>query len=187
VIDPNALFPFYVVLSIPELCACFRWLRQLYLASSSMLFLSYDCHLCLLYIFQIGQSCCNHILLGTFGKHRIATILSNSGIVQIFLFWNLIAQHSAIWRRHTPFFIAKNTLFFTLIVQRVFSFSRTVFSFHFSPWFLFRSCYIFALRCIYTTGLCWFSSKELSQKGLNGVGKEKKKVSCQKWYKRELV
>jgi hypothetical protein len=31
------------------------------------------------------------------------------------------------------FFIAKNTLFFTLIVQRVFSFSRTAFSFHFSP------------------------------------------------------
>jgi hypothetical protein len=26
----------------------------------------------------------------------------------------------------------------------VFSFSRTTFSFHFSPWFLFRSCFIFA-------------------------------------------
>jgi hypothetical protein len=39
------------------------------------------------------------------------------------------------WRRHTLFFIAKNTLVFTLIVQRVFSFSRTAFSFHFSPWF----------------------------------------------------
>jgi hypothetical protein len=37
------------------------------------------------------------------------------------------------WRRHTPFFIAKNTLVFTLIVQRVFSFSRSTFSFHFSP------------------------------------------------------
>jgi hypothetical protein len=31
-----------------------------------------------------------------------------------------------------------------------------------------------------------FSSKELSQKGLNGVGKEKK-VLCKKWYKKELV
>jgi hypothetical protein len=30
----------------------------------------------------------------------------------------------------------------------VFSFSRTVFSFHFLPWLLFRSCYIFASRCI---------------------------------------
>jgi hypothetical protein len=65
---------------------------------------------------------------------------------------------NSFWRRHTPFFIAKNTLVFTLIVQRVFSFSRTVFSFRFSPWFLFRSCYIFVLRCIYTTGLCRFSS-----------------------------
>jgi hypothetical protein len=30
----------------------------------------------------------------------------------------------------------------------VFSFSRTAFSFHFSPWFLFWSFYIFASRCI---------------------------------------
>jgi hypothetical protein len=52
------------------------------------------------------------------------------------------------WRRFTSFFIAKNTLVFTLIVQRVFSFSRTAFSFHFSPWFLFRSHFIFASRCI---------------------------------------
>jgi hypothetical protein len=52
------------------------------------------------------------------------------------------------WRRFTSFFIAKNTLVFTLIIQRVFSFSRTAFSFHFSPWFLFRSCFIFASRCI---------------------------------------
>jgi hypothetical protein len=74
----------------------------------------------------------------------------------------------------TPFFIAKNTLVFTLIVQRVFSFFATAFSFRFSPWFFFRSCYIFASRCIWTSGLCWFSSKELSQKGLNGVRKEKK-------------
>jgi hypothetical protein len=38
----------------------------------------------------------------------------------------------------------------------VFSFSSTAFSFCFSPWFLFRSCYIFASRCIQTTGPCWF-------------------------------
>jgi hypothetical protein len=78
------------------------------------------------------------------------------------------------WRRCTHFSFAKNTLVFTLIIQRVFSFSRTAFSFCFSPWFLFRSCYIFASRCIWTSGLCWYSSKELFQKGLNGVGKEKK-------------
>jgi hypothetical protein len=43
----------------------------------------------------------------------------------------------------------------------VFSFFTTVFSSHFSPWFLFRSCYIFASRCILTSGTCWYSSKEL--------------------------
>jgi hypothetical protein len=52
------------------------------------------------------------------------------------------------WRRRTPFFIAKNTLVFTLFVQRVFSFSSIVFSFRFSPWFLFRTCYFFVSRCI---------------------------------------
>jgi hypothetical protein len=54
----------------------------------------------------------------------------------------------SFWRRHTPFFITKNTLVFTLIVQRVFSFSSTAFNFHFLPWFLFRSCYIFISRCL---------------------------------------
>jgi hypothetical protein len=52
------------------------------------------------------------------------------------------------WRICTRFSFARNTPFFTLIVQRVFSFSRTTFSFLFLPWFLFRSCFIFALRCI---------------------------------------
>jgi hypothetical protein len=35
--------------------------------------------------------------------------------------------------RLTLFFIANNTLVFTLIVQRVFSFSATTFSFYFLP------------------------------------------------------
>jgi hypothetical protein len=37
------------------------------------------------------------------------------------------------WRIFTLFFIANNTLVFTLIVQRLFSFSRTPFSFYFLP------------------------------------------------------
>jgi hypothetical protein len=37
------------------------------------------------------------------------------------------------WRRCTRFSFAKNTLVFTLIVPRVFSFSATAFSFRFSP------------------------------------------------------
>jgi hypothetical protein len=39
---------------------------------------------------------------------------------------------------------------------------------------VFRSSYIFISRRILTSGPCWFSSKELFQKGSNGVGKEKK-------------
>jgi hypothetical protein len=74
----------------------------------------------------------------------------------------------------TRFSFAKNTQFFTLIVQRVFSFSRTTFSFCFLPWFLFRSYFIFASRCIWISGICWYLLKELPQKGSNGVGKEKK-------------
>jgi hypothetical protein len=37
-----------------------------------------------------------------------------------------------------------------------------------------------------TSGPCWFLSKELSKKGSNGVGKEKKNYA-KKWYKKELV
>jgi hypothetical protein len=48
------------------------------------------------------------------------------------------------WRRFTCFSFAKNTLVFTPIVQQVFSFSRTAFSFRFLPWFLFRYCFIFS-------------------------------------------
>jgi hypothetical protein len=89
------------------------------------------------------------------------------------------------WLDPNKFLLEEIYSFFTLIVQRVFSFSRTVFSFHFLPWFLFRSCFIFASRCIWTSGICWYSSKELFQKGLNGVGKEKK-FHAKKWYKRSL-
>jgi hypothetical protein len=39
---------------------------------------------------------------------------------------------------------------------------------------VFRSCYIFLSRCIFASGLYWFSSKELVIKSVNGVGKEKK-------------
>jgi hypothetical protein len=51
---------------------------------------------------------------------------------------------------------------------------------------LFRSCYIFSSRCIFASGLYWFSSKELDLKSSNGVGKEKK-LYAKKWYKKELV
>jgi hypothetical protein len=44
---------------------------------------------------------------------------------------------------------------------------------------VFRSCYIFVSRCIFSSGPYWFSSKELAIKISNGVGKEKKAL-CKK-------
>jgi hypothetical protein len=38
----------------------------------------------------------------------------------------------------------------------------------------------------FSSGPCWFSSKELDLKSSNGVGKEKK-LYAKKWYKKELV
>jgi hypothetical protein len=96
------------------------------------------------------------------------------------------SHHVCFGESYALFSIPKNTLVFTLIVQQVFSFSATAFSFCFSPRFLFRSCYIFVSRYILTSGPCWFSSKELFQKGSNGVGEEKK-FYAKKWYKKELV
>jgi hypothetical protein len=80
-----------------------------------------------------------------------------------------------VWRETYFTFHLPRTLRFSLLsFQRVFSFSATAFSLCFSPWFLFRSCYIFSSRCIFASDLYWFSSKEVFIKGLNGVGKEKK-------------
>jgi hypothetical protein len=51
---------------------------------------------------------------------------------------------------------------------------------------VFRYYYIFASRCILTSGPYWYSSKELFKKGSNGVGKEKK-FNAKKWYKKVFV
>jgi hypothetical protein len=79
------------------------------------------------------------------------------------------------WREtYFAFYLPRTLCFSLLLFQRVFSFSATAFTLCFFPWFLFRSCFILASRCIWASGICWFSSKEFPQKGLNGVGKEKK-------------
>jgi hypothetical protein len=44
---------------------------------------------------------------------------------------------------------------------------------------LFRSCFIFASRCIWTSGLCWYSSKEFFLKRFEWCWK-REKVSCKK-------
>jgi hypothetical protein len=90
--------------------------------------------------------------------------------VSFFCFWFSFALFAAInvwmtscvWREICSVFHLPRTLCFSLLsCQRVFSFSATAFSLHFSPSFVFRSCYIFTSRCILTSGPCWFSSKEL--------------------------
>jgi hypothetical protein len=68
---------------------------------------------------------------------------------------------NSFWRSCLAFHLPRTLYFSLLLFQRVFSFSATAFSFRFSPWFMFRSCYIFASSCIMTSGPCWFSSKEL--------------------------
>jgi hypothetical protein len=65
------------------------------------------------------------------------------------------------WRSCLAFHLPRTLRFSLLSFQRVFSFSRTAFIFWFSPWFVFRSCYIFASTCILTSGTCWFSSKRV--------------------------
>jgi hypothetical protein len=90
------------------------------------------------------------------------------------------------WRSFLAFHLPRTLYFSLLSFNECSLFSRTVFSFHFLPWFLFRSCYIFVSRCILTSGPCWFSSKKLFQKGSNGVGKEKM-FHAKKLYKKELV
>jgi hypothetical protein len=123
--------------------------------------------------------------------HALCVFLGVS-VVLVFSFFSFVCCNKCLdlnkflLEKLPSFSFANNTPFFTLIIQWVFSFSATAFSFCFSPWFLFRSCYIFASRCILTSCPCWFSSKELFQKGSNGVGKEKK-FHAKKWYKKDLV
>jgi hypothetical protein len=79
----------------------------------------------------------------------------------------MVGSHHICFReRHAPFFSAKNTLVFTLIVQRVFSFSSTAFSFRFFPWFFFPdlviSLYQGVFRPLVYVG---FHLKEWFQKG----------------------
>jgi hypothetical protein len=70
---------------------------------------------------------------------RILCVFLGASLFSLSVFFVLFASINGwtptyfFWRRHFAFFIAKNTLVFTLIVQQVFSFSSTAFSFHFSP------------------------------------------------------
>jgi hypothetical protein len=117
-----------------------------------------------------------------------------TSVVLVFVISFVLFAEINGWKHHVGleedilhFHLPRKLCFSLLSFQRVFSFSATAFSLHFLPWFLFRSCFIFASRCIWTSGICWFPSKEFPQKVLNGVRKEKKIYAKKKWYKKELV
>jgi hypothetical protein len=93
---------------------------------------------------------------------------------------------NSFWRSSLAFHLPRTLRFSLLSFQRVFSFSRTMFSFRFSPWFMFRSCYTFVSRCIFASGPCWFSSKKSCLKSSNGVGKEKKLYAKKSGTRRSL-
>jgi hypothetical protein len=91
------------------------------------------------------------------------------------------------WReRYAPFFIAKNTLVFTLIVQRVFSFSRTAFSFHFFALIFVQILFYLCIKVyLYHWSMLVFIKRVVSKRFEWCLKREK--VSCKKWYKKELV
>jgi hypothetical protein len=63
------------------------------------------------------------------------------------------------WRRCTHFSFAKNTPFFTLIVHRVFSFSRTTFSFRFFALIFVQILFYLYIKVYFNHWSMWFSSK----------------------------
>jgi hypothetical protein len=124
--------------------------------------------------------------------HALCIFLGAS-VVLVFIISFVVFATINNWSHHVGlegdilhFSFAKNTPFFTLIVSTSVLFFCYCFWFSFSPWFVFRYSYIYLSRCIFASGPCWFSSKELLIKNLNGVGKEKK-FYAKKWYKKELM
>jgi hypothetical protein len=70
-----------------------------------------------------------------------------------------------VWREtYFTFYLPRTLRFSLLSFQWVFSFSATAFSFCFSPWFLFRSYFIFASRCIWTLVYVGFPQKSCLKK-----------------------
>jgi hypothetical protein len=75
----------------------------------------------------------HYIFIASCTMHFSWSIFSFQFFLVLFAAINSWNPTNFFWRRFTCFSFAKNTPFFTLIVQRVFSFSRTAFSFHFLP------------------------------------------------------
>jgi hypothetical protein len=85
------------------------------------------------------------------------------------------------WRRCTRFSFTKNTLFFTLIVQRVFSFSATVFSFLFRLDFC--SDLVLSLHQGVFGTLLYVGIHQKSYFKKVRMVLEKRKFYAKKWYK----
>jgi hypothetical protein len=108
-----------------------------------------------------------------------SVVFSFKSFLVLFAAINGWTPTNSFWRSCLAFHLPRTLSFSLLSFQRVFSFSRTMFSFRFSPWFLFRSSYIFASRCILTSSPFWFSSKELFQKRFEWCWKREKAL-CKK-------
>jgi hypothetical protein len=68
------------------------------------------------------------------------------------------------WKETRSIFIALNTLVFTHIVLRVFSFSSTAFSFRFLPWFLFSFLFLWSKVYLDLWSILVFISKSRFKK-----------------------
>jgi hypothetical protein len=77
------------------------------------------------------------------------------------------------------FSFAKNTPFFTLIVQRVFSFSATAFSFHFLPWFCVQILLYLYIKVYFDLWSMLVFIKRVISKRFEWCWK-REKVSCKK-------
>jgi hypothetical protein len=88
---------------------------------------------------------------------------------------------------HTPFFICQeHYVFHSYRFNECSLFLLLRLAFVFRLGFCSDLVISFSSRCIFASGLYWFSSKEVFIKSLNGVGKEKK-LYAKKWYKKELI
>jgi hypothetical protein len=94
---------------------------------------------------------------------------------------------NSFWRSCLAFHLPRTLCFSLLSFNECFLFLELRLVFIFLPWFVFRSSYIFASRCILTSGPCCFSSKELFQKKFEWCWKREKALWKKKWYKKELV
>ena len=133
---------------------------------------------------KLGHLSTHYILL-----HHALCVFLGMSLLQFSVLFAAIngwTPTNFFWRRFTCFPFAKNTPFFTLIVQRVFSFSRTAFSFHF---FCLNLCSDLLYLCIKVYFDLWSMLvfiKRVVLKRFEWCWK-REKMYAKKWYKKELV